>query len=118
MLQRQGPAPDLLDTLERAVRAQRKALIAGRIDELAEAGDSLTIALSALAGLRGLALTAAQSGRLRRLRALISANGELLARNTSADQRRLEALVGPRPTYGAGATSGSGASGSRRLGTA
>jgi len=118
MRQPHGPAPDPLDVLERAIRAQRKALIDGQIDDLATAGETLARAIAALTASRSRPFTAAQSGRLRRLRSMISVNGELLARTSSADQRSLEALLGPRTTYGAPVMPASGASGSRRLGTA
>jgi len=116
--QPQGPGSDPLDALERAIVAQRKALVDGQIDELAMAGETLARALAALTALRSGRLTAAQSGRLRRLRATVTANGEFLTRTSSADQRRLEALLGPRTTYGAPVAPSSGSTGARRLGTA
>ena len=112
---RSHQAADVLDALETAIHDQKKALIDGSAADLAAASDALA---RALATLRSASPTPAQAARLRRLRGLVGINAELLTRASSADRRQLEALLGPRPTYGAQPASAARPAGTRRLGTA
>jgi hypothetical protein len=112
--------PDGLDVLERAIEAQRLALLSGDSTGMVRAGAAIGRALEVIMSPPARQLLPKDRRRLLRLQAMVSANAELVGRARVRDGRLLDSLVGPSSTYGGVATTSTNqrTSSSRRLGSA